>query len=166
MYRYLQRRWVVVGLVALAVAVVLAWVVWPDHTSAPRQRQYRDVTACLLTDDKGLASRDARAAWTGMQRASVESLVQVQYLAANGVQDRSNVAAYFNTLAAQGCEMVIAVGVGPVDALIAGKGRFPSIRYVVVGGVPTADVTIVDADPPEGIVDGVAAAVRTLPAST
>ncbi|WP_422739679.1 hypothetical protein ACN263_10940 [Micromonospora sp. WMMD729] len=155
-----------VGLVALAVAIVLTWIVWPDPTTAPRERQYRDVTACLLTDNRGLASRDARAAWTGMQRASVESLVQVQYLAANGVQDRSNVAAYFNTLAAQGCEMVIAVGVAPVDALIAGKDRFPAIRYVVVGGAPNVGMTIVEAGSPDEIVEGVAAAVRTLPAST
>ena len=80
-------------LLAAAVAVVVsatatAWVLWPDDPPAPpRERQYRATTACLLTDDKGLTGDLARAAWAGMQEASVATLVKVQHLAITAALD-------------------------------------------------------------------------------
>jgi hypothetical protein len=141
-------------------AVTRGWLLWPESEAppAPRERHYRAFTACLLTDDKGIAGEQVRAAWDGMQQASLTHSIQVQYLAVDGPQTAANAAAYFNSLALRQCQVVIAVGAASVDALLDGKGRFPGLRYVVVGETAQVDgVTVVS----ETAADRVASTVAT-----
>ncbi|WP_410809441.1 hypothetical protein [Micromonospora sp. 067-2] len=134
MLGWLRRRWAVVGSVGLVVLIGVSLVLlWPERTAPPREREYGAFTACLLTDDRGLAGEGAKAAWDGMQKASLSTLAKTQYLAVNGPQTPANAAAYFNALGLQKCQMIIAVGAGPVGATAAGRSRFPEARYLVVG---------------------------------
>ena len=147
-----RRNWLFIGLAgALVLAGLVLWAGWPSgDAAAPRERQYRDLTACLLTDERGVEADPARAAWAGMQSASVATLVRVQYLPVLGAQTPENAVTFFNTLAVQNCALIVAAGDAPVRAVLAGKGQFPGIRYVLVGNA-TADgsVTVVPAAPPE-----------------
>ncbi|MBQ1076728.1 hypothetical protein KBX06_26785 [Micromonospora sp. C31] len=151
---WLRRRWVLVAVVAAAALGLLVWLFWPKPVQdpAPRERTYQAFTACLLTDDKGLAGESARAAWDGMQQASLAESFKVQYLAVNGPQTEANASAYFNSLGLQGCGVIVGVGEAPVAALVAGKSRFPTTRYVMVGG-PAAvpGVARVEASPVAGV---------------
>ncbi|MFG1954727.1 hypothetical protein [Micromonospora sp. NPDC048830] len=132
-----RLRWPVVlaSLLVVGLAVGVTWAFWPRDQVAPqpRERQYEAFTACLLTDDQGLAGELAGAAWAGMQRVSVAESIRVQYLAVAGPQTSANALAYFNTLALDGCRVVVAVGEAPVAALEQGRSRFPGSRYVTVG---------------------------------
>ena len=157
-----RREWIsVVAALALVLGVVVAWrMSRSSPTSQPRERQYRASTACLLTDDKGLAGEQAKAAWTGMQEASAATLIKVQYLSISGPQTAANGLSYFNSLGVQKCAVVVAVGKAPVAAMVDGHPRFPEIRCVAVGGGATGTrVVTVDASSPATIRDGVKAIV-------
>jgi hypothetical protein len=140
----------------VAVAAVATWLLWPSPSGPEvRERHYASTTACLLTDDKGLAGEPARAAWAGMQEASVDGSVKVQYLAIAGPQTAANGLSYFNSLGVQRCAVIVAVGDVPVAAMMDGRARFPEIRQVAVGGAAAEPVTAVDASSPSSIQDGV-----------
>ncbi|MFI5490502.1 hypothetical protein [Micromonospora echinaurantiaca] len=121
----------------------MAWALWPTTSPPPRERHYRSTTACLLTDDKGLAGEHAKAAWAGMQEASQATLIKVQYLSVQGPQTAANASAYFNTLALQKCNVIVAAGEAPVAAMIEGHSRFPDAKHVAVDG-KTKESAIVD----------------------
>lgn len=150
-----------------ATAVVLllftgaTWLLWPDDSPAPpRERQYKASTACLLTDDQALNGDLAKAAWSGMQEASVETLVKVQHLAIIGPQTPANGVTYYNTLGVQKCTVIIAAGQVPVAAMVDGLQSFPAIKHFAVGGDATStSVTAVDATSPQTIKAGSRAAV-------
>ncbi|GIF09045.1 hypothetical protein Asi03nite_65830 [Actinoplanes siamensis] len=116
----------------IAVAGVLAWVFWPDPE--PRQREYRDATACLLTDEKGIAGPEAAPVWTAMSGASASSLVRVQYLAVAGPQTAGNATTYLNSLANSKCGVVVAVGAAQVAAVPDVARTYPAVRFATVGG--------------------------------
>jgi hypothetical protein len=142
----------VLAAAALLVVGLVTWLVWPaDGEPASRERVYRDVTACLLTDDKGLMGDPAKSVWDGMQHASVANAVRVQYLAISGAQTVENGLPYFNSLAQQKCAVIIAAGAVPVGAMMSGKGRFSGIRYVAVGATADSSVTTVDSATPSVI---------------
>ncbi|WP_117672548.1 BMP family ABC transporter substrate-binding protein [Micromonospora sp. MW-13] len=141
---------------------LLVWLFWPERAQdpAPRERAYQAFTACLLTDDKGLAGELARATWEGMQQASLAESFKVQYLAVAGPQTEANASAYFNSLGLQRCGVVVAVGEAPVAALAEGRSRFPTARYVVVGGsAALPGVARVDSSPVTGVGTNVRAEV-------
>ncbi|WFE38935.1 hypothetical protein [Micromonospora sp. WMMD998] len=141
-------------LVSVLVGVLL-WLTWPRAGEpAPRERRYEAFTACLLTDDRGLAGAEAKAAWDGMQAVSNVHRIKVQYLAVDGPQTTANALAYFNTLALENCGVVVAAGAAPVAALSQGKARFPDVRYVTVGAEPAAAGI-------SGVPAGVAEEIRT-----
>jgi hypothetical protein len=155
----MRRWWIVLTAMALLVAGLVTWLVWPGGGEPPpRERVYRDFTACLLTDDKGLTGDPAKAVWDGMQHASVANAVRVQYLAISGAQTAENGAPYFNSLAQQKCAVIIAAGKVPVGAMMTGKARFPDIRYVAVGATADASVTTVES----GASDVISATVDSL----
>jgi hypothetical protein len=138
-------RWYAAGAVALALAGVLAWVLWPEPANAPRERRYRNVTACLLTDSKGITGPDAAPVWAGMQEMSLRTLVRVQFVAVSGEQTPANAAAYLAGLTQGSCDVVVAVGTAPVGAVAQNAGRFPDVRFVSVGGAASApNVSAVD----------------------
>lgn len=139
------RRWqlglaVLAGALLVVVAVVL---LRDDPEPAPRERRYADRTACLLTDDRGVTGGQAKAAWDGMQRASLATRVKVQYLAVTGDPTVANASAFLNTLGLQKCDLVVAVGKPQVEAVREAVDRFPGTRYVVIGGASIERVTSV-----------------------
>jgi basic membrane lipoprotein Med (substrate-binding protein (PBP1-ABC) superfamily) len=139
-----RPRQFAVAALALILGAVAAWAFWPDPR--PRQREYLDATACLLTDEKGVTGKGAAPIWSAMQDASVSSLVRVQYLPVNGPQTADNARAYVASLAGGKCGVVIAVGTAQVDAVTATAQTFPAARFVTVGGgTPSANVSVVEA---------------------
>lgn len=152
----LRTKIPVVAASCVAVAALATWLLWPSpSTPEARERHYESTTACLLTDDKGLAGEPARAAWAGMQQASAKVAIKVQHLAIAGPQTVANGLSYFNTLGVQRCTVIVAVGDVPVAAMMDGRVRFPDIRQVAVGGASSGAVTAVDASSPASIQDGV-----------
>ncbi len=140
-----RMRWrtgAVLGVAVLVLGVVL-WLVWPEPARQPRERHYRSVTACLLTDDQGLRGAVAAAAWAGMQEASVADLTRVQYLSVAGPQTAADALAYFNSLGLQKCAVIVAVGEAPVAAMSQGADRFPDARLVAVGDQVPAGTRLV-----------------------
>jgi hypothetical protein len=154
-------------LAATAAVVVLAtattWLLWPDDPPAPpRERQYKATTACLLTDDKGLTGDIARAAWAGMQEASLATLIKVQHLAITGPQTPENGLGYYNSLGVQQCTVIVAGGPVPVAAMVQGHVQFPTVKHIAVGGdIGTAPLTTVDPSTPDTIRTGVKTLVST-----
>ncbi|MBB5872534.1 basic membrane lipoprotein Med (substrate-binding protein (PBP1-ABC) superfamily) [Allocatelliglobosispora scoriae] len=130
------RKWV-----AAAVAVVLiglvTWLVWPSP-EPPRARKFLEITACLLTDDKGITGPQAAQIWAGMGDASAENHVQTEYLAVTGDQTAENALAYLNGLAMGHCDLLFATGDAQVAAVRTGAARFPAVLFRPVGQVPSA----------------------------
>ncbi|MFI7435807.1 hypothetical protein [Micromonospora haikouensis] len=165
---WLRRPVVLASLLAVVgLTVVGIWVfVARDRpVPEPRERRYEAFTACLLTDGKGLAGEQAKAAWAGMQSASTAHSIKVQYLAVEGPQTSANALAYFNTLVLEGCGVVVAVGEAPVAAVEQGRGRFPEPRYVTVGS-EVEGARVVSAASVDGVRAGVEAAVGEVWAAT
>lgn len=129
------------------LGVLIAWLVWPAGEPPPRARQYRDTVACLLTDERGLAGSEAAAVWAGMQQASTETLVRVQYLQVDGAQTAKNAAVFLGTLVQSRCSLIIAVGQAPVTALPTVAPRFPATQFISVGsGRPGGNVSTMEGD--------------------
>ncbi|GID94377.1 hypothetical protein Adi01nite_37890 [Amorphoplanes digitatis] len=137
------------GLAAAAiVAGVTTWALWPDP---PRQREYLDTTACLLTDDKGVAGNEAKSIWSAMQDSSGANLVRVQNVRVNGPQTARNASAYLASLTGGRCGAIIAVGPAQVEAVTKAAGAHPGLRFVTVGGTPATNVEVIDAAAPDAL---------------
>ncbi|WP_435091618.1 hypothetical protein [Micromonospora aurantiaca (nom. illeg.)] len=136
------RRIALVALGLLVAAVATTWMLWPDPE--PRQREYLNATACLLTDGAGVSDDAAKPVWAVMQEASVSSLVKVQYLAVNGPQTVDNARNHVASLAGSRCGLVIATGPAQIDAVVAAAPSFPKVRFVTIGGSATAaNITVI-----------------------
>ena len=128
--------------VLIAVGAVIAvgggaLALWPSQEAkapAPRARQYSDFSACLLTDEAGVGSRQARPVWAGMQRASAQTSARVSFLEAVGSADADNVSSYLNTLLQRRCDVVLAAGSPQVAAVSAAAPSAPGTHFIVVGG--------------------------------
>ncbi|MEV4760630.1 hypothetical protein AB0J86_36765 [Micromonospora sp. NPDC049559] len=137
---------------AVVVAGLVTWAVWPSPPPQPLARQYRDVTACLLTDERGITGEQAAPVWAGMQDASLKTLARVQYLKVSGEQTADNARTYLASLVQSRCTLVLAVGAAPVAAVGAGAERFPDARFVTVGGGTAApNVSVVGESAPEAV---------------
>lgn len=139
-----RPRRIALGVLVLALAGVATLVLWPD--APPRQREYLDVTACLLTDQEGVKGEQAKPVWAAMQDASVSSLVRVQHLQVNGPQTADNARAHANSLAGSRCGVVIAVGPAQVNAVVDVAPTYPAVRFVTVGGGASSSNVSVIAD--------------------
>ncbi|MEU4421066.1 hypothetical protein AB0F81_10590 [Actinoplanes sp. NPDC024001] len=127
---------------ALVVAGVVTWALWPEP---PRQREYLDATACLLTDEKGIAADPAKPVWTAMQDASVTSLVKVQHLQVDGPQTAENATTYLASLANSRCNVVIAVGEAQIASVAKNAATYPGVQFLTVGGgSAAANVQVID----------------------
>jgi basic membrane lipoprotein Med (substrate-binding protein (PBP1-ABC) superfamily) len=141
-----RRRWLAAsGLVAAAVLGMAVWALWPSSGPAPRARTYLAFTACLLTDDRGVAGAAGEPVWAGMQDASLATGVKVQYLPAVGATGAGEVSPYLASLVQRHCDLVVAVGAGPVAAVASDARSYPHTRFVAVGKAPSAsNVVVVD----------------------
>jgi hypothetical protein len=145
-----RRRWlvVVVSLVTVVTVGSLVWVLWPaDGPVEPRARQYLDFTACLLTDEKGVAGPEAAPVWAGLQDASLATRAKVQYLAVVGPQTVANAGTFLASLAQGRCDVILAAGEVPVATVVRDASQFAGVRFVVVGGgVSSSNVSVLIED--------------------
>ncbi|GIG01017.1 hypothetical protein [Catellatospora citrea] len=142
---------------AAAVAVVLCSFLWlwlrPPATEPDRQRDYLASSVCLLTGADGVRGTQATPVWAGMQHASQATLVKVSHVAISGDETVDNAATFLAGMAQGRCDLLLAVGEVPTQAVLSTAAKFPGTRFVVVG-VPGAG--------PVRAVGGDAAAVREL----
>jgi basic membrane lipoprotein Med (substrate-binding protein (PBP1-ABC) superfamily) len=134
---------------AIACAVAAGVLAVSHHSgengSAARARQYSAFDACLLTGSQGLAEPQAAQAWAGMQDASLETHAKVEYLQAMGPQTSAAALPYLASLVQRDCNLIIAVGTDTVSAVSSQAGRYPQVRFAVVGGQQAGNVTAVTA---------------------
>ncbi|GAA2332436.1 hypothetical protein [Dactylosporangium salmoneum] len=144
------QRWLAGVAVVLVVGIVLALVLWPDaKPEPPRERQYLEFTACLLTAKDGVRDPAAAPAWAAMQDASLQTRAKVQYLEVTGDQTVDNAVPFLNSLAQGKCALILAAGEVPVGAVAKGAGAFPAKQFVTVGaGASGPNVQAVDASTP------------------
>lgn len=148
-----RRRLLLLAGALVLAATVMAMLLWPSQKppDPPRARQYLEFTACLLTDERGLAGPEAAAVWAGMQDASLATRAKVQYLSITGPQTVDNASTFVASLAQGGCGLVLAAGELPIAAIGPGAERFPQTRFAVVNGerpvvrgqTPAPNVTVV-----------------------
>ncbi|MEU7905921.1 hypothetical protein [Actinoplanes sp. NPDC049118] len=142
----LRKRWQVwtAGAVAVVAVGSIAWLVLRPGSEPERERRYRAETACLLTGEGGVRGTPAAAVWAGMQRASLESLVKVSFVAVRGPQTAGNAATYLGGLVQSRCDLLLAVDAAPVAAVAASAPAFPQQKFVVVGGAAAANVSVLE----------------------
>ena len=136
----LARKPYLIGASAAAVAGLIVWVLFPqeDQGREPREREYLQTTAGLLTDEQELRGEVARSAWAGMQEASLATRIKVQYLAITGPQEAANGLSFYNTLGLRQCTVIIAAGPVPAAAMALGSDQFGGIENVAIGDAPAA----------------------------
>lgn len=151
LFRTRGRAWATVSAAmgtALLVGAAVLW--WPSGGGEEMQtaRVYRDVDACLLTDERGVVpGSEAAPVWAGMQDASARTRVRVSYLQVAAPETEENAVTYVNTLVQQQCSVVVGVGNAEVRAVRA-VARKPgtAAHFVVVGrGPATVGVALVPA---------------------
>ena len=151
-FRRPRRVWLLAGGGAVLLAV-LVWALWPSPQVEPRARQYRDVTACLLTGEAGVTGAQAAPVWAGMQAASARTHGQVRFLAVTGAQTVDNAKTFAGSLLLGRCAVIVAEPGIADGAVRAVAGQHPQQRFVVVGGAaPSAgNVSRVDGSSPSDI---------------
>ena len=144
--RLLRKRWQVwtAGTAAVVTVGSIAWLVWGPGSEPDRERRYRAETVCLLTGENGVRGTRAAPVWDGLQRASVETLVKVSFVAVQGPQTPANAATYLAGLAQNRCDLLLAVDAAPVGAVAASAAALPRQKFVVVGGAAAANVSVLD----------------------
>ncbi|MCP2323338.1 hypothetical protein HDA40_001845 [Hamadaea flava] len=136
------RRWFWLAGVGVVLIVVSIFLLWPDAGVEPRARQYRDVTACLLTDSAGVQSAEVQPVWAGMQDASLKTLGQARFLSIEGDQDVANARSYANTLILGKCAVIVAAGRLPVETVLAvARERSNQRCLIVVSGATLSSVS-------------------------
>jgi basic membrane lipoprotein Med (substrate-binding protein (PBP1-ABC) superfamily) len=154
------RRVLLGAVVAVAVGFTV-WTLWPSARPAPRARSYLAFTACLLTDAQGVTGAAARPVWAGMQDASLATRAKVQYLPAMAATRTADVLPYLASLVQRHCDVVVTVGPAQVDAVTTVAGRYPDVRFVVVGRAPAGpNVTVIDTASAQQVRDRVSALIR------
>jgi len=141
------RRWYwIAGAGALLIAVAI-FLLWPRSEEEPRARQYRDVSACLLTDSAGITSPEVKPVWAGMQDASLKTLGQVRFLSVAGPQDVANGRTFVNSLVLGKCAVIVAAGKLPVETVNAVARESPNQKFIVVGDVSpgSGNVSVISA---------------------
>ncbi|MCP2321619.1 basic membrane lipoprotein Med (substrate-binding protein (PBP1-ABC) superfamily) [Hamadaea flava] len=159
------RRWYWLAGGGLILIVIAAFVLWPGGEEEPRSRQYRDVSACLLTDSAGINSAEAKPVWAGMQDASLKTLGQVRFLSIAGPQDVTNGRTFVNTLVLGKCAVIVAAGKLPVETVSAVARESPNQKFVIVvssGSTPepgVGNVSVVSASGDDATRTAVSSAV-------
>ncbi|GAA0456332.1 hypothetical protein Aca07nite_52150 [Actinoplanes capillaceus] len=137
-----RHRQIALAVVVVAMAGLTTWALWPEP---PRQREYLDATACLLTDEQGVSAEPAQTVWKSMEDASTATLVQAQYLKVYGTSSVDNATPYLNSLAMSRCGTIIATGQAQIDAVTGKAGDHPDIDFITIdGGSPGGNVRRLD----------------------
>jgi basic membrane lipoprotein Med (substrate-binding protein (PBP1-ABC) superfamily) len=128
----------------LAGAVV--WMLWPSEPE-PRARQFLELTACVVTDERGVSGPEAAEVWAGLGEASKATRVQTEYMAVQGEPTLENARAYVNGMAVGHCDLLFAVGEVQVNAVEDTAEHFPKVRFYTLGGRDVGgNVTRVDGE--------------------
>ncbi|MEW2634829.1 BMP family ABC transporter substrate-binding protein [Streptomyces sp. NPDC048389] len=149
----------------LVLGLVGVWLFVGDQKPTPpdpRARQYKNFNACLLTDDKGvMAGTTAATVWQGMQEASGDTRVRVNYVPVTGEQTAANALPFLNSLLQRQCSVVLAVGAPQVEVAEAQAAKHQKISFVVVDGAKNAgNVTLAKSG--DGLKGTVADAIRNV----
>ncbi|GAB2568579.1 hypothetical protein Aab01nite_44680 [Paractinoplanes abujensis] len=113
-----------------AVAGLTTWLLWPEP---PRQFEFVDATACLLTDEAGVTGAEAQPVWKAMQESSLTHRTRVQYLSVLGPRTTKNARVHLTSLAGSQCGVIVAVGRVQTDAVAESAAAFPQVRFLSVG---------------------------------
>lgn len=137
--------WAAAAAVLAAAAGLTTWLLWPEP---PRQFEFVDATACLLSDEAGVTGAEAQPVWEAMQASSLAHHTRVQYLSVMGPQTTANARVHLTSLAGSRCNVIIAVGRTQTDAVTEAAAAFPEVRFLSVGAsTSTGNVSSVRADP-------------------
>jgi hypothetical protein len=125
------RIWLVLMALVAAGAGAAAWLVWPRPAPVPQARQYLNVSACLLTDSRGVVpGTPAAPVWAAMESASTATHVMVSYLPDTGPAD---VTPMLGTLIQRQCGVIITTTADASQVISAAKAD-PSQHFLVVTG--------------------------------
>ncbi len=144
-------RWAIAAAVSLVavVAGLTTCALWPEP---PRQREYLDATACLLTGENGILDDQAKPVWATMQEASVAGLVRVQYLQVQGPQTARNASTFATSLAGGRCSVIISVGEAQTEASASIAAAFPAVQFLNVGdGEAAPNLQVIPASAPDAV---------------
>jgi basic membrane lipoprotein Med (substrate-binding protein (PBP1-ABC) superfamily) len=156
-----------IGTVAIALT---ALALRPHHhqthavyTPPVRARVYTAFTACLLTSPTGIADTRSAPVWAGMEAASTSTRAQISYLEIQGPQTAANADAYVNTLALQGCSLILTVGQAAGQGADDRAKALPHSRFITIGGPASAatNITAVTATSPTAVTAAVKALIAT-----
>jgi basic membrane lipoprotein Med (substrate-binding protein (PBP1-ABC) superfamily) len=137
-------RFAVAVAAVVAAATVAVWALIATSGPEPRARHYLAFKACLLTDAQGVAGKEAAPVWSGMEKASVKTHAKVQSLPAFGPPTTANTQPYLRTLISQSCDVIVAVGAGPVASVVTEAPAHPKTHFILVGEAPAAhNLTVV-----------------------
>jgi hypothetical protein len=132
------RIWLVLMALVAAVAGAAAWLVWPRPAPVPQARQYLNVSACLLTDSRGVVpGTPAAPVWAAMESASTATHVMVSYLPDTGPAD---VTPMLSTLIQRQCGVIITTAADASQVISAAKAD-PGQHFLLItatGAVTTA----------------------------
>jgi basic membrane lipoprotein Med (substrate-binding protein (PBP1-ABC) superfamily) len=160
------HRWWLAGVAVFMLIVGLSvWIFWPGggpKKEPARARQYLEVTACLLTDEHGIAADPAKTMWGGMQSASLATRAKVEYLAVVGQQTPDNAVPFANSLAQGRCAVVFAAGPVQEKAVRQVSSSFPEVRFYVSQGDGAGNIGVLDGSSAQSLSAGVDQAVRTV----
>jgi hypothetical protein len=142
------KKWLVAGISVAAAAAVTVGIIaaatgsslWPfghhQSAAAPQARQYLNITACLLTDSRGIAPGTPGApAWKAMQTASLATHVMVSYLPDTGGADAT---VMLSTLMERQCGVIITTGTPAAKVIKAAKADRQQSFVLVAASVPAS----------------------------
>lgn len=152
------RLWIILtALVAIAVGIAVPLL---TVYRAPQARQYLNVSACLLTDPRGVVpGTPAAPVWTAMQSASLSTRVMVTYLPDTGPSD---VSPMLSTLAQRKCGLIITTAVAAGRAMNAARA-YPHQQFLIItadGAAPVPPNALLV--PPAAAPARIAQAIRAL----
>ena len=155
-----RRRWLGAAAGGVAVAVALAWLLWPvpaPYRPDPRDRQFSSYTVCALVGAGGITGAEAAPVWAGVTDAAKSTAVRGSFLpvpVGSAVQ-------YLNTFVARRCGLIVAVGRDQVAAVDSRAAAYPAPSFVVVGGAASRpNVTAVGSGSPAEVRAAVTTAIR------
>jgi hypothetical protein len=130
------RIWLGLAALVAAAAGAGAWLWWPKPPPAPPARQYLNVSACLLTDPRGvIPGTPAAPVWAAMENASLATrAVMVSYLSATGPSD---VTPMLSTLIQRQCGVIVTTGATASQVIEAARAN-PHQRFLLVTAAGSA----------------------------